>query len=129
MNDIKNPFFGGLAALGAAAPRRACSLGAQRDLEIPKAWIALGSQLNDNPLRRRKRGAPRGIRPSEEDKKAMAMIDTIRRENGLSRKVVQPVVIRWMVKMGKFKDQERSTHRKRLDRYYHERLVRALLGI
>ena len=112
MNDIKNSFFGGLAALGAAAPRK-----------------ALGSQLNDNPLRRRKRGAPRGIRPSEEDKKAMAMIDTIRRENGLSRKVVQPVVIRWMVKMGKFKDQERSTHRKRLDRYYHERLVRALLGI
>jgi hypothetical protein len=110
MNDIKNSFFGGLAALGAAASRK-----------------ALGSQLM--PLRRRKRGAPRGIRPSEEDKKAMAMIDIIRRENGLTRKVVQPVVIRWMVKMGKFKVQERSTHRKRLDRYYHERLVRALLGI
>ena len=54
------------------------------------------------------------------------MIDAIQREYGLRRSVVQPVVIRWMVEKGKFKVQERSTHRKRLNRYYRERLVRAL---
>jgi hypothetical protein len=149
MTDIKNPFVGGLAALGAAALRQSHKLGARHDpLDVPlqelcsrigvrsdlgllKAAIALGlyPQTNDQTLPRRRRGAPRGIRPSEEDKKAMAMIDDIQREYGLSRRVVQPVVIGWMVETGKFKVQERSTHRKRLNRYYHERLGRALLGI
>src|SRR5262245_12104092 len=117
MTNIKNSFVGGLAALGAAALRQSYNLGAQLyPLDVPlqepcsrvgvpcdpallKAGIALGSYLptNNQPLPRRKRGAPRGIRPSKEDENAMAMIDAIQREYGLSRTVVQPAAIRWMV--------------------------------
>jgi hypothetical protein len=59
------------------------------------------------------------------------MIDTIVREYGVTRKVAQTAVLRWMLKAGKFKHQERSTHRKRLNRHHarrHDDLVRALMG-
>ena len=57
----------------------------------------------------------------------MKMIDLVVREQGRERKIVQPAVISWMVKTGKFKRAKRSTYRKRITRFFKARQHEALM--